>query len=291
MFQVSLIYLCSIEQPNNHTFAVKLLCSKKRSDFDKEVEILKNIDSDKRTHPHLITLLATYEQIDRFNLIFPYAPRDLESYWKHENPEPRKSNEMILWLIDQCQGLAAGLATIHRYGTLSENAFLNHDPKPAEATANDTEVSDSTTTRWYHGRHGDIKPKNILWFPEGSYGILKITDFGIAHFTVENKVLARKNGRVPNSLTYRSPECDDPEGLLSGMCDVWALGCVYLVFITWYIGGHTHIENFAHKRLAIDHYWQSWRTDTFFTIEGGVARVKSSVINVSHYPTAQSLKC
>ena len=146
------------------------------------------------------------------------------------------------------------------------------------------------------GRHGDIKPKNILWFRDnttnGGHGILKITDFGIARFTKENAPSKRERGLIPNSLTYRSPECDLPNGEISPQCDVWALGCVYLIFITWFFGGCRDIDEFASRRSAPDKFLPGYKmdipfeTDSFFTIVedefGRVsAKVKDCVTQVS----------
>ncbi|KAF3051862.1 hypothetical protein E8E11_010331 [Didymella keratinophila] len=259
--------------------AVKQLFSKKRDQFDSEVEILKRISRENHTNKHLIKLLATYEHNDEFHMIFPYAKRDLETYWRLENPKPIQSEKLAHWLINQCQGLAEGLARIHRYGTESPNAFMKVDSKTASASSS-RRIGGATNMHWFSGRHGDIKPANILWFPHGSHGILKITDFGIARFTGQDQESQRGRDHPPNSVTYRSPECDDPEGQLSSMCDVWALGCVYLVFVTWFTGGYDYVEQFARERSSIDEGWFGFTTDSFFTVINGEARVKDSVVSM-----------
>ncbi|CAN9258203.1 unnamed protein product [Alternaria alternata] len=71
------------------------------------------------------------------------------------------------------------------------------------------------------GRHGDIKPKNILWFPHASsaessitdLGILKLSDFGSAHFGEEEAVSAQDKDTVPFTESYQSPECQLPHEL------------------------------------------------------------------------------
>jgi hypothetical protein len=73
--------------------------------------------------------------------------------------------------------------------------------------------------------------------------------------------------------------------------DIWTLGCVYLDFITWYLGDDKHIVDFGNRRLAIDNddYWGRMKTDTFFTIEmdsestAPRAKVKESVTEVTRY--------
>ncbi|CAN9243956.1 unnamed protein product [Alternaria alternata] len=125
------------------------------------------------------------------------------------------------------------------------------------------------STRNLFGRHGDLKPQNILWYPDsqttGGHGVLKITDFGVTRFNTENMWDTQKTGKLPNSPTYRSPE-SDLDGKLTTACDVWALGCVYLEFVAWYFGGYRLVQRFGEQRLAPDPRMANMRTDTFFTI-------------------------
>ena len=284
------------DQVPNGVVAVKQFFRKRQHDYEKrkrefeqEAEILKRISSENHTNRHLIKLLATYEQNGHFHMIFPYAPRDLETYWELQNPNPDKSDELADWLVNQCQGLAEGLTKIHKYGTESPNAFMKVDSKMTNAVPQARKISGSSDIHWFLGRHGDIKPENILWFPSNSYGVLKITDFGIARFTAQNQEASRERGYPPNSVTYRSPECDDPDGQLTGMCDVWALGCVYLVFVTWFNGGYKAVKQFARERNAIDDGCHGFMTDSFFTVKNKEARVKDSVVSVSCFRTASLL--
>ncbi|CAN9258831.1 unnamed protein product [Alternaria alternata] len=63
------------------------------------------------------------------------------------------------------------------------------------------------------GRHGDIKPKNILWFPHASsaessitdLGILKLSDFGSAHFGEEEAVSAQDKDTMVQKLRDENP--------------------------------------------------------------------------------------
>lgn len=104
------------------------------------------------------------------------------------------------------------------------------------------------------GRHGDIKPANILWFlddPGGKdgKGVLKIADFSIAEFTTQNAV-SRKH--VANSRFYHPPETGFSDPVISPSYDMWSLGCVYLEFIAWYFGGWIAVEDFLDKRSSVD---------------------------------------
>lgn len=254
--------------------------------------ILKKLSSKSHTHPHIIILLATYKLDDTYHLIFPWAGADLFGYWQRFDLAPGDS--FATWMLAQCKGLADGLNTIHKYSTLSGSSLFNYfglcetlDTTRAQGSAMTGTKDIEHAARTLFGRHGDLKPENIVWFPDSpsqdGHGILKITDFGVTQFNTENLWDTTKTGRVPNSPSYRSPECD-LDGRLTTACDVWALGCVYLQFITWYFGGFNYVKQFGKRRLEKDHRYPM-ATDTFFTIyeeEGRKkAKVKTSVVQVS----------
>ncbi|KAF2132923.1 kinase-like protein [Dothidotthia symphoricarpi CBS 119687] len=282
--------------PDHHAFdkvevpqgvvAVKALFSRDKDAFEKESEILKSLSSKNHKHDHLVTLLATYEQSSIYHLVFPWADTDLEGFWKL-NPDPCiDDQDMAQWLVSQCQGLAEALSKIHRYETRSDTTTLYQATRPRQRKAMKQSGNLPNNMRLF-GRHGDVKPKNILWFrdskPNSRYGVLKITDFGIADFTIKD---TGPTVEPPNSRTYRSPECDLDPGGLSTLCDVWALGCIYLVFVTWYFEGFPGVETFAKKRQADGSFWHNSDDDHFFKIEvnergARTARVKNTVIQVS----------
>ena len=142
---------------------------------------------------------------------------------------------MALWLVEQCRGLADGLRVFHRW-------FSSDGRLPLLDAVND---ENSTAFEWkplrLFGRHGHIKPENILFFSDQSsrdgYGILKLAGFERAAFMET----ASRQGVVSYSLTYRPPESDLSKSYGSA-CDVWALGCVYLEFSTWFCGGMTMLN-------------------------------------------------
>jgi serine/threonine protein kinase len=119
-----------------------------------------------------------------------------------------------------------------------------------------------------YGRHGDINPGNILWYhgsSEGSAthnGTLKIADFGQAELnTLKSKTRQRD---VANTMTYRPPECDSSPTIIRQSYDIWCLGCVYLEFIAWMLGGEVLLTQFGLRRRAKDRYLNNEVTDTFF---------------------------
>ncbi|KAK4651619.1 hypothetical protein QC762_0094590 [Podospora pseudocomata] len=74
-------------------FSVKTLHSadSDRKKFDKEVGILKAMN--KKPHPHIITLLVTYEYDEKFHFLFPLADYDLLQYWKSGNKSQAHNDE------------------------------------------------------------------------------------------------------------------------------------------------------------------------------------------------------
>jgi serine/threonine protein kinase len=272
-----------------------VLKSKDDKAFNQEVTVLRKLSTSKHTHVHLITLLATYKYHAAYHLIFPWADADLFDYWNQSEEAPPEDGQMGTWMIEQCRGLASGLNSIHRYATFSGTSILDAFTLPSgpeteeQCRATRTEdVKVNQSIRNLFGRHGDLKPQNILWYPDsrttGGHGILKITDFGVTRFNTENMWDTQKTGKLPNSPTYRSPE-NDLDGKLTTACDVWALGCVYLEFVTWYFGGSRLIKEHGTSRLAPDPRMANMRTDTFFTIYEVAgrkrARVKPAVLKVS----------
>lgn len=194
-------------------------------------------------HPHLISLLATYEQFRAYYLIFPWADGDLSHFWQKERPSPLFRMDTVRWVVKQCEGIADGLVRIHKYQTSDlGNLTALHQKQ--------------------YGRHGDLKPENILWFSDDSGGTLKISDFGLSDF---NKSYVTKKG-MAWSMSYRPPECDLDDNKVGQSIDIWTLGCLYLEFITWLLGGWKLVEDFAESRTTVDLIWCKIKTDTFFEL-------------------------
>jgi len=234
--------------------------------------MLKMFSND--AHQHLISLLATYEQFRVYCLIFPWADSDLNRLWSVIKPKPSFDMKTILWVAKQCEGISHGLVKIHKYQTSnlsSENGL--HQKR--------------------FGRHGDLKPENILWFDDAEGGLLKISDFGLSEYsTIHSKSYKRKSS-VATSMSYRPPECDLNGGKIGQSYDIWTLGCLYLEFITWLLGGWELVKDFERGRMSHDPMWYDMDTDTFFELvkcpkskrpETIAARVKPAVTDVIKHP-------
>ncbi|KAK3328197.1 kinase-like domain-containing protein [Cercophora scortea] len=240
-------------------FAVKKLVNEKA--FRRESDILRQLSSQSQ-HRHIIKLLATFEHRQKtdmnsmYYLLFPWAVGDLRDFWYNADTPKATSNDLCSqrdtghlarWVLEQCVGLADGLRQIHTV----LNTSHGRTPRPHRLT-------EAWEEPQRYGRHGDIKPDNILWFRDDSEspGHLVIADFGLGrlHSSIsKGKPESTSPKRIACTPTYRAPECDwsltggGPP--VSQAYDIWSLGCVYLEFITWLLKGHGYgVDEFRRKR-------------------------------------------
>ncbi|KAK7911826.1 kinase-like domain-containing protein [Apiospora marii] len=302
-------------------FAIKQLTHRNPVRFNREVKILQKFVGH-NSHPYIVSLLATYEHCGKYHMIFYRAQGDLFRYWKAINPRPRFERDTVLWVANQCEGIADGLTQLHRHNSVDTseeydgestlrsvqsqqiNAQSRDIIQPATAFKSEELQGRSNLGKrkramddigvklelrerdqWQFGRHGDLKPENILWFQgsEGTNGTLQIADFGQAELH-EWQCKTRNRSEVADTMTYRAPECHFENGKFRQSSDVWSLGCLYLVFVAWTLGGAELVTEFAKARSAFDEYW-GVSSDTFFEIslkEAGTysVAVKSSVVQV-----------
>ncbi|KAK8078884.1 hypothetical protein PG994_002691 [Apiospora phragmitis] len=284
-------------------FAIKQLMHRSPAKFNREVAILQKFVGH-NAHEHIVALLATYEHCGKYHMIFYRAQGDLFKYWKEINPRPSFNRDTVLWVARQCKGIADGLVRLHKHHTFpisagDEGESLVQSAYPQRVDAHSREFTHPTTTsssqdplgkpelgkrkrpvddigvenelherggQWKFGRHGDLKPENILWFQgsEGSYGTLKIADFGQAELH-EWQCKTRKRSEVADTMAYRAPECHFGDEKFRQSSDVWSLGCLLLVFVAWALGGAEKVKEFAKARCAFDEYWEM-PSDTFFDI-------------------------
>lgn len=270
--------------------AVKQLHSKRKEDFEREVGVLEKLAS--LRHDHIVKLLATYQHRDSNYLLFPWATHgNLRSFW-NETRDPDSREDSAPWMMEQLHGIASALMNIHRFGGQC-------------GEKQDVEV---------YGRHGDIKPENILVFRDQKTGrrTLQLADFGLAEFHrvgsqptdghVGNKT--RNPAGDPSepsdfkprgySPTYRSPEIDFKQAI-SSKYDIWSLGCVYLEFAIWWMEGVHAVREFAIDRTTVVPSKGGSRRvdDGFFELHASTAeekphaKLKSSVSKVRVYSVTQ----
>ncbi len=268
--------------------AVKQLFSSDETEFSKESTILKALGP--KNHAHLIKLLATYEMGKRYHLMFPYANANLRKYWE-DHPFPVFDKDTALWSLKQMCGIASGLQLIHAFKVTVPLSV----PGAGGAGSLDVRLGKGKGLgrlkvekgeQWF-GRHGDIKPENVLWFAKDQFsahphqmGVLKIADFGLGRFHGRDSRSGVNPETVISSPTYEPPECK-LRLPVSRAYDIWSLGCIYLEFITWILRGAPAIDDFAdfRGREATDTQIDD---DNFFTIfnEEGVlkANVREGVL-------------
>ncbi|KAJ4421409.1 hypothetical protein N0V82_003790 [Gnomoniopsis sp. IMI 355080] len=131
-----------------------------------------------------------------------------EIYLQNETP---MDYSRVLWVAEQCEGLADALRYIHRFVSADENAQV---------------IS-------YH--HGNIKPENILlYFRPHQRPVLQLSDFRNSTDTTD----CDPAGDRPSTNAhhgagdYTAPEVYFGEPV-SSSSDVWSLCCVFLDFIEW----------------------------------------------------------
>jgi serine/threonine protein kinase len=255
--------------------AVKKLIDSAEDEFLKEATILRALAPNE--HPHLLQLLATFKQTKsqegvKWHFIFPFADENLRDYWNKTEPNPKFDQETVFWVVRQMAGIADGLSHVH----------IHRVKKPLSvpgAAAGGVRIKEGKTMsvkegeEWF-GRHGDMKPENMLWFSNDpkhvdARGNLRIADFGLGRFHGLDS-----RSKVPPQTITGTPTYEPPELNLripvSRAYDIWGLGCLFLEFVTWLLMGGKAVEKFSKERLeASYHSMPNMTDDSFYSIIGG----------------------
>lgn len=89
-----------------------------RKSFEKEASILKKFTG-KQRHKHIVSLLATYEHLGKYHLVFHRAESNLLTFWNKLKREPAFEFANVLWMAEQCAGIAEGLYRLHKQLTFT----------------------------------------------------------------------------------------------------------------------------------------------------------------------------
>ncbi|KAH6693018.1 kinase domain-containing protein [Verticillium dahliae] len=235
--------------------AVKKLRGGREDKFrqaQREADQLRLFDG--QLHPHLVTLLATYEIEGEYFFLFPFAEYDLQDLWdKEAQPKDMQDAATVRWLSRQICGLVGAMAQIHEPRKIAPGKY---------------------------GRHGDIKPDNILCYrTHRSYGWhLVISDLGVSALNSENSRSNVPGEAISEIPEYRPPECDVRGGSINRLFDVWTMGCLIFEMLAQVVGGRTLRDEFDHKRT------------TFFMIGGGRKNVFYDLVELEGGSFRQSVK-
>lgn len=165
-------------------------------------------------NPHIVVLLAEIFHSGVHHLVFPWPQGTLRDLWAMRGDKiakdfklERGSLELKRWFFEQCSGLAKALLQMHKLSYA----------------------------------HGRIRPENIFWYYE-KY-LCRTMYNGIALDLVDHtspcicdncQVAPRPLGSLKIFDDVVDAKPANKEALEN---DVWALGCVFLEFIAWYIRG------------------------------------------------------
>jgi serine/threonine protein kinase len=233
--------------------------------FKREADMLEHFGRDDK---HNVRLLARIVERpgyggEKYSLLFPWADCDLK---EHMETRTIGGPKEVLWMAEQCYGLADALSFIHDPGP----EFLSVDQKRI------------------YGRHGDIKPHNILWFKNDKGQRLTFSDMGL---TEVHRDASRSNipGKsIPHTPTYRPPECDmtGREGHISRSFDIWTLGCVFLEIVVWMLMGPEGIASFKKARNTQYLDLPRYQTPLFFSLHRIEGESKEYAFDVQKGVTA-----
>ncbi|KAI0378687.1 protein kinase [Hypomontagnella monticulosa] len=249
-------------------FALKRLTSHNRENFNLELaSLLFSMDNapNSTARTHLIQLLATFEvrgpsPSPTYYLLFDWADGNLTDFWR-TNQHLVGDRGHCKWMAQQFYELCLALQCVHNQR--QETLHLINGNQLAR-----TLPGRSMKVQELYGRHGDIKPDNFLWFrtaqsSPGSCGLLALSDFGLGRLHTQVSRSLQNPKDLTWTATYRAPEFDLPNGLISRASDIFSLGCVFLEYVSWFMLGLESVErDFIDARLHRDIY--DYDADTFF---------------------------
>ncbi|CAH0003415.1 unnamed protein product [Clonostachys byssicola] len=238
-------------QPNSSKAALKdLRVGLENYEREKKaLEKIRNIDN-----PHLVKPIASLRLADKSGyFLFPWAEGgNLWNFWGDESNRhgvvQLGDYPKFLWTLNQIHGLCHALVALHN----EEDKVSDH----RLALRDDGRIRDE------NGRHGDIKPDNILVFHKAGNPhdtILCIADVGLGKFHAKTTQVRMEGNEITDTKTgtsrYLPPEFDmKTNKQISRLHDVWSLGCVYLEFVVWALWGEPGLKRF--QSSSFTQFWQ-----------------------------------
>lgn len=183
--------------------------------FVKELRNLAILSSAR--HENIVQLLSAYVQGGNFNFIFPLASNgNLQQLFQSNVPSSWTAMEVVFAL----SGLASALVIMHEFTTESLHLI---------------------------GCHRDLKPANILVDEKR----LLLADFGLSRF-VDDRELSTSSAPDVND-DFIAPEHYGKDFSLNRIgrsSDIWAFGCVTLMFLVYLRRGKQGIDQLQRQRRA-----------------------------------------
>jgi serine/threonine protein kinase len=190
----------------------------------------------KINHGNLISTIFIYKLGEDRCFLFPWAHGgSLNEFWKSFD-KSQHSMDFVAWSLDQMHGIFEGLSKLHQRNI----------------------------------RHGDIKPHNILHFPQNgpgsASGRLVIADVGLSKFHQEHTADRRYTSTTQCTVMYQPPEMKKSKR--SRLFDYWSLGCVFLEFAIWIYDGYGGLCTFRKSLKDSQHNLPEDKTPRFWDYEG-----------------------
>lgn len=263
----------SSSAPQNY-FALKQLNDKRFEVFETELKsllfCLHHKFSDEllleEGQKHMAHVRASFEVRNKtsnktdYFFLFDWQDGNLAQLWQNEEGL-REHKDHPKCMAHQFFGLAAALQCVH-------NNRLNN--KHPDRMQNKNTV---------YGRHGDLKPSNILYSITKDKGlVLKLADFGLAQLHSRMSRTFGNSASIQRTETYKAPEFDVKNGKISRNTDIFSFGCVILEHITWYLQGHTGVDAFSQSRMEAEALRPEFTTDTYFRVPSRSASIEDAVL-------------
>ena len=217
--------------------------------FEAEGSTIKQFIQATKSHKNILVTKASLERGDKYSLFFDLAKYSLWDYFKDPSISITTLEEKKK-VFGHTIGLAGALAYLH------DELFI------------------AATGEQLCCYHLDLKPHNILVFEEGDSTIWKVSDFGISQIkripasraiiepeqrvSLLNSIFTPdKAGADPTSGvanprdagTYTAPEARHKTERVTRASDVWSLGCVMTLVLTFLDNQRTGIEDFEVARM------------------------------------------
>ncbi|KAK3385273.1 kinase-like domain-containing protein [Podospora didyma] len=184
-----------------------------------------------------------------------------ERVWESEAKAQRAIREIkhprLIRCVAALHGLAEGLWTLHNYSGRENPADDEGDDMDTKTAL---DIADEYIKAISHEsiRHGDLKPENIVRFPEGknTLGKLKTADLGLA----KRHAIAKENRLEITSTKYGTALYEAPESQSQAgeprprLYDVWSMACIVFEFV---VDGNDEVNRpLSAVRHWIDHILQ-----------------------------------